>query len=231
MIWVLENSDQIGAAKLSRVLAQILADKLGCAQKVFSLPPPRSREKLFFFMPVLSAPSRYNEALTPPWPDITISCGWKLVPAALAIRQAAGGATFAIQIHPPPRTAMRFFDAIVASVGDNIQGDNIFSIVGMPERYSSFPLSDLRNQSATRYANLPRPLTTILIGGQNRAFHLDEPFALKMAQDIRRALEKTGGSYLITLSRRSPSFLQPLLQEQLKNLPRTYMGSGRSKPL
>ena len=219
MIWILDNANRIGTSKPSHTLARLLADRLGCATRILPVSRPTTWGKLFPDLPPFLPPNRYNESLVPPWPHITVSCGRQIIPAALAIKRAAGSAVYSIHVQPTSGQVRPHFDAIVTSTGDSLRGDNVFPITGSPEDFSSLPLSRLRSLSAARYAHLPRPLTTILIGGPNQAFHFDRRAAERLMQEIRQALEQTGGGYLATLSRRSPPFLQPVMQELLQGLP------------
>ena len=64
------------------------------------------------------------DRLTPPWPDILISCGRRSTAAAIAIRKASEGRTFTVHLQHP-RTPPHYFDLIFAHPHDSLAGANV----------------------------------------------------------------------------------------------------------
>jgi mitochondrial fission protein ELM1 len=72
---------------------------------------------------------------------------------------------------------------------------------------------------AARYAQLPRPLVAVLIGGANRVYRFDRAAAERLADGLARICKETGCGLLITASRRTGAENEALLRERLDGLP------------
>ena len=68
-------------------------------------------------------------------------------------------------------------------------------------------------------AALPRPIVTVLLGGSNRAYRLTLRRLAAIAEAIAGLLRDTGGSALITPSRRTGGVGYRLIKERLAGLP------------
>src|SRR5437868_11878420 len=60
-----------------------------------------------------------DEALSPPWPDVVVSCGRRSAASSLAIRKASGGRTLNVHVQDP-RGRADAFDLVVAMGHDRI---------------------------------------------------------------------------------------------------------------
>ena len=82
---------------------------------------------------------------------------------------------------------------------------------------------DLRGRSQQKWSaefdHLPKPLTAVIVGGaiKKKEFSLDN--AVDLGNKIRLLKEKTGGSILITTSRRTGEKAEKAIMDALKDIP------------
>ena len=156
--------------------------------------------------------------IAPPWPDLLIAAGRATLPLAMRMKRWSEGRTFVVQIQDP-RVPAKFFDLVIPPNHDRLKGDNIVSIIGAPHRVTAEKLAGEYPRFAGIIDPLPHPRAAVLIGGKSKAFDLTPERAAKIATDIQDAIEATGGSLLMTFSRRTPPQARALLTARLKNQP------------
>lgn len=146
----------------------------------------------------LAALSPRGDRLVPPWPDLLIATGRKSVAPALAIRKAAAGACFCVQIQNPGVAPDRF-DMVVAPRHDGLEGGNVTATTGSLHGLSRERLD--REAAAWRasVAHLAAPRIAVLVGGANRAYR----FGAEEATTLGRRLAALPGSLMVTVSRRT----------------------------
>jgi len=154
----------------------------------------------------------------PPWPDIWIAAGRATLPLSTRMRRWSRGRTFVVQTQDP-RTALGAFDLVIPPVHDGLAGPNVFPIVGAPNRMSPERLASELARFQARIADLPRPHIALIVGGRSKAFDLPPQRAAEMAQEVARAVGATGGSILVSFTRRTPSEARRILREGLGALP------------
>ena len=159
-----------------------------------------------------------GDALEPPWPRLLISAGERSVGPALAIRKLSGGATFCVHIQHPRVDPARF-DLVTASAHDRLTGPNVRNTLGALHHVTREKLEGEARKFAARYAQLPRPLVAVLIGGANRVYRFDRAAAERLADGLARICKETGCGLLITASRRTGAENEALLRERLDGLP------------
>ena len=180
------------------------ADKLPVFLKSMALLDPSSD-------PVVPGP---DEA----WPDLWIATGRATLPLSLAIRRKSGGRTFVVQTQDPRLSPTRF-DMVVAPAHDELAGDNVFRITGSPHRVTPARIAAAAADMAGRITPLPLPRVAVLVGGRSAAFDLPEAHAADLADRIARAIRATGGSLLLTFSRRTPAAARAVIIDRLGKLP------------
>jgi len=159
-----------------------------------------------------------GDALEPPWPRLLISAGERSVGPALAIRKLSGGATFCVHIQHPRVDPARF-DLVTASAHDRLTGPNVRNTLGALHHVTREKLEGEARKFEARYAQLPRPLVAVLIGGANRVYRFDRAAAERLADGLARICKETGCGLLITASRRTGAENEALLRERLDGLP------------
>ena len=196
-----------------------LAEALGLtpAVKRISLRAPWAwLPPQIFPLPFLAL-TRTSDRLDPPWPDLLIACGRKSVPFAVAIKKLSGGRTYTVQTQDP-KISPQFFDLVIPPAHDNLTGRNVFAITGAPHRITPVKLAQARDSYSSRFANLPRPLVGVLVGGPNRSFNMTPADIDTLGKNLRRLAKENSAGFAITLSRRTPDFVAAQLREALEGL-------------
>jgi mitochondrial fission protein ELM1 len=191
----------------------------------------RVRQPWDFFAPrlTLGAMSAVRDAdgraLVPPWPDIAIGCGRRAALVTRALREWSAGRTFTVQILDP-RIDTRAFDVVIAPKHDGIDGANVIRSIGALNPVDTRWLADARARFA-RFAALPSPRTAVLIGATNRAQRLDDSYfdALLEQLGAKRVIE--GGSFLVSVSRRTPEHAMLKLRAAFVAYPGVFFGGER----
>jgi len=155
-----------------------------------------------------------SDALAPPWPDLVISCGRKAIGPAREIKRRSGGRTFQVYIQNP-HIPMRAFDLIVAGAHDRLAGDNVITIQGALHRVTAERLRAAAQEFAPALADLPRPLTAVLVGGANGVYRMTPGIMADFAGRLAAFAAQTGGGLAITPSRRTGRENEAVLRDKL----------------
>jgi uncharacterized protein len=171
-----------------------------------------------FWLRPLQALAAGSDALTPPWPDLVISCGRIAAPLALAIKRASGGATHAAHIQDPllPPGA---FDIVIAPRHDGLAGANVLTTVGAIHPVTAAKLDAAAERWRAAFAALPRPLIGVLIGGSNGRYTLDERITSELANRLAGLARQRGAGLAVTPSRRTGAENERVLRDRLAGLP------------
>lgn len=147
---------------------------------------------------------RRSSPLAPPWPDLVISAGRRNEPVARWIRRQSGNRTRLVHIGRP-WAPLDCYDLIVTTPQYFLpERDNI--------QHNTLPLHRVRPEAVAAAARrlepelaaLPRPFTTVLIGGDSGPFVFTPDKGRRLAERVNRLIAQTGGSVLVTDSRRTP---------------------------
>lgn len=145
-----------------------------------------------------------SSPLTPPWPDLVISAGRRNEPVARWIRQKAGAAVRLVHIGrpwAPPET----FDLIVTTPQYFLPPAPNVLLNPLPLHRITRAAADLAaDRLGPRLAHLPRPFTTVLIGGDSGPFVFTPDKGRHLAEGVNRLVAQTGGTALVTDSPRTP---------------------------
>jgi mitochondrial fission protein ELM1 len=151
-----------------------------------------------------------NETLEPPWPRLVISIGRRSVPIALAIKRLSGA--YALHIQNPKVPAV-LFDLIAAPVHDNFEGANVITTFGAVHSVTADRLAEAGERFAPTIEHLPHPRVAVVLGGGSQAFSFPPETAASFGAKLANVVRETGGSLLVTPSRRtSPEALAALLE-------------------
>lgn len=207
-----------------------LAVALGLDPVVKRAPAPRLWSWLpgtLWPRPLAVANARGAE-LVPPFPDVLITCGRRSVPLALAIgrasRRRGGPGTFLIHIQNP-LVARDRFDALLIPAHDGIDGPNVVTCLGSVHGLTRARLSAEAEVMRDRFAHLPRPLVTVLVGGANRAYGIGAREIAALADRLEALLQTTGCGLAVVPSRRTGAANVALLKERLDR-PGGYVWDG-----
>ncbi len=165
----------------------------------------------------LSVVAHAKSQLVPPWPDLVIGCGRNTVVPALAIRRASGGRTMLAQVQDP-HVRRSEFDLLIVPEHDRLRGPHVVVSRGAMHRVTPVRLAAERKRFPG-LTSMPRPILTVLLGGSNKAYRLTLRRLGEIADAIRNLLRQTGGSALVTPSRRTGETGLKLVQDRLAGLP------------
>ncbi len=143
-----------------------------------------------------------SDPIDPPWPDIWIGCGRASVPFSMGVRNWSRGRTMTVQLQDP-RVNTREFDMVIPPIHDKLEGPNVISIVGACHRVTPERLDQARADYPTALEDLPSPRFAVLIGGKSKRQDISAARAREIADALAKVQRDTGGSLMVTISRRT----------------------------
>jgi len=129
-----------------------------------------------------------------------------------------------------PRLDPKRFDLVIAPAHDGLSGPNIFTTLGSPGPVNRAALDAAAARMRPELAALPRPLLALLIGGGSRVRRLDGAAAADVARQAAALAAETGGSLLVTPSRRTGPAAVAALREVLASRPGLFWDGGGENP-
>ncbi len=224
-VWVLHDGKP-GMASQALGLAE--ATGFAFSERKLSIRRPWAWLPPLLWLASLDAAKEAGQSLTPPWPNLVIGCGRNTVRPALAIRRASGGRTLAAQIQDP-QFGRGEFDMLFVPEHDRLRGPRIVVTRGAIHRVTPERLATERRRFPALDA-LVRPVLGVLIGGSNRTYRLDLRRLGEIAEMIAAVLRRTGGSAVVTPSRRTGEPGLAVLRERLAGLPGSIWDGTGANP-
>ena len=172
--------------------------------------------------------SSKGDSLDPPWPDLLIATGRLSVAAALYVRdesRRAGRPTMTVQIQDPV-ISPKNFDLVIVPQHDRLTGPNVVSTFGALHGVTPAKLAAEAEKLAARLPELPRPYIGVLLGGPNGAYRFGPEEMSKLADLLVAAAKASGGSLLVTPSRRTGEENMALLDSAVADVPH-YIWDGK----
>ena len=166
-------------------------------------------------------------SLSPPWPDILISCGRKSAPAAAAIKKKNKG-TLAIHLQVPPLPP-EAFDTVIVPEHDNLRGPNVLVTRGSLHKLTEEKLVSARVEFAPLFEKYTAPRIGVLVGGSTKR----QTFSIGLAKDLVSKIanaqkELQNASILLTTSRRTGEENAKIITEKLSG-PNAFIWNGEGK--
>lgn len=154
-----------------------------------------------------------SSPLSAPWPDLVIAAGRRTAPIARAIKKASKGHTKLVHLMTPTGT-LKDFDLIIRPAHDKPLATHHpqLTITGAAHRITAQQLSEAKDRWAKVFAFLPAPYTGVIIGGATKNKETTDDDIKKLAADLNAHSKHTGGSLLITTSRRTKASHARLLK-------------------
>jgi mitochondrial fission protein ELM1 len=207
---------QPSAWVLSEAYAGLQAQALGLAEAAGLTPALRvlAPRAPWRFLPAARWPAPLRvarEAIQPPLPDIVVGCGGVAAAVGAALRRP----DLAVVQVQNPRLDPRRFDLIVANRHDELTGPNVVVTRTALHRATPERLANAAEAWRERFADLPRPLVSVLVGGSNGRFRLDAPVAAALAAQLADMMRRDGVGVALTPSRRTDPAAIGALSEQL----------------
>jgi mitochondrial fission protein ELM1 len=201
-----------------------LAEALGLTPVVkrIKLRTPWKQLSPFLRHGLSHAFSKDGDPIAPPWPDLLIATGRASVPASLLARRATTHLgtkrTITVQLQNPVIDPSRF-DLVVVPRHDGLSGANVMTTRGALHRVTSEMLKRAAEKFLPQIAHLPSPRIAVLIGGSNAVYQLTPREMVPLAAQLVALAKKTGGSLLVTPSRRTGAENLGVLQNALHDVP------------
>jgi len=158
-----------------------------------------------------------GDQLREPLPDLLIASGRHSVAASRAVAALTGQRCLRLQIQNPGISA-RYFDLVAAPRHDRLIGANVVVTRGAPHAISTAALAAARERFASRLAALPRPRIAVLLGGDNGAYRFGEDTAQALANCLSTLVRGSGGSLLLTPSRRTGASTLAIFRHSLADV-------------
>ncbi len=165
-----------------------------------------------------AALGKEGDDLTPPWPRVLISVGRRSIALSMAVRRAAKGATFTVQLQNP-KVPLDRFDVVIVPAHDAVDGPNVIVTRGALHGITPETLDAAGNAFRTRLAPLPRPLVAVLVGGTSRSYRVGPDEVRRLAAGLRQVAAETSAGFAVTPSRRTEPAAVAALRESLAGLP------------
>lgn len=193
-----------------------LAEAVGLpfSRKTVDLRPPWRWLPPRFWPPGVLGIAGGDTTLSPPWPDLVVSCGRKSVGPAREIKRRSGGHTFAVHVQDP-HVASGAFDVVVVATHDRYRGPNVIETRGALHRITPERLREAAERYAPPLSGMPRPFTAVLVGGSNRVYRLTPEITADLAARLAAFARDAGGTLLVTPSRRTGAQNEKVLRDAL----------------
>jgi len=163
-----------------------------------------------------------SSPLGPPWPDLVISAGRRNEPVARWIRRQAGGGVRLVHVGRP-WAPPDCYDLIVSTPQYFIEPSPNILVNPLPmHRFTRAGVDAAAELAAPALGPLPRPFTTVLIGGDSGPFVFTPDKARGLARGVNRLVAETGGSALVSGSPRTPRAVAETFRDALDVPARCY---------
>ncbi|MGF1464072.1 MAG: mitochondrial fission ELM1 family protein [Maricaulaceae bacterium] len=162
--------------------------------------------------------------LSPPWPDLWISAAGPSLPLARAAKRLAAPRPFVVQLQDPRQSVDRF-DLVIAPKHDRLEGANVVTLTGAPNRVTREALDAAALRWAADLERLPRPRAAVLLGGHSKRHRMGRRTGARVI-DAVTALAAQGVSLMISTSRRTPGHVVEALRARLGANPTGRLWTG-----
>lgn len=237
------NSKSVVAPHLWLILGDKLGDNAQVELIAESLGWPFELKQLYFkeryvlgkpwFRPTLHHIDKTrSDALEPPWPDLIITIGRRPTMAAIWIRKQSAGHTKIVLINRPKRYFNQFSLVITSAQFRVPNRPNVLRLELPLMRVNQAVLVTAAKQWRGRFANLPRPLIALLVGGPTKPFIFNAEVANQLMQIAADIASKAGGTLYVTTSRRTPRNVVEMIEAQLPSNGVLYRwdATGKNNP-
>ena len=235
-IWALFD-DRMGSIGQAKGVLQELGDDYEIIEKKivytkFAAMPNWLRGRKF----LIGVNTKLSDNLkTKEYPDIVLSVSRRTAPIALWLKRRSNNKTKIVQLMLPGKYGLKDMDLVVVPEHDRgkAEGDNIFYITGCPHRITDKTLAEAKAKWDPEFASLPRPLTTVLVGGSIKGKPFTDDNAQLLADGIAYIQNRVSGSILITSSRRTGKSAEKIIMNKIKDIPAyTYLwGEKKENPI
>jgi len=151
-------------------------------------------------------------SLKGPWPDLVIAAGRRTAPVAREIKYLSGGATQLVQMMWPGADGVNDFDLICVPNHDNIpDAKNILKTTGAASTITVSQIAKISQKYEMQYTQYPSPKFALFCGGSTKNRNFTDEMAIDLGRNASDLANITGGSLLVTTSRRTGEQAQVLI--------------------
>ena len=212
VVWLIlseKTGDNAQLLALAEALPWPCLVKRVAVREPYQLGKPRVTASLHHIDPGRSDP------LQPPWPDLVITIGRRMSMVALWIQSQAGGLTKLVLLGAPKRLASHFDLTVVSDQYRRAHRSNEMRITYPLQRIDEASIAAEAEARRDEFAQFPRPLIALLVGGSTKAIRFDAAVAARLARDVADLAAKEHGTLLVTTSRRTPPDVMEVLARDL----------------
>jgi mitochondrial fission protein ELM1 len=158
-----------------------------------------------------------SSVLQPPWPDLVIAAGRRVAPIALWIREQSAGRTKLVQLGRKGGDLADLFDLVVTPrYTRQLQDPRRLETLGPLHRIDAAKLEQAADEWRTRLMESTHsPRIVVLVGGTSGQYRLDVETARRLGERLLELARTSGGSLLISVSRRTGAAAADVLEAAL----------------
>lgn len=160
-------------------------------------------------------PSGVRGDMVPPWPDLALIAGGRSVIDARRLARSSGGRTQTVCIGRP-WAPLDGFDLVITTPQYGLPAAGNVMHIELPLNLPRALEPEALEHGRREFADLPRPLLGVLLGGDSGSFRFTEACAARIAAELDRELKRAGGSAVIVASPRTPEEALRRLHSELK---------------
>ncbi|HUF86907.1 MAG TPA: ELM1/GtrOC1 family putative glycosyltransferase [Thermohalobaculum sp.] len=193
-----------------------LARLLGCpaVEKRLAFGPLNRLPNPLLGDTLLSLDRARSDPLSPPYPDLLIGMGRRVVPVARWIKRRSGGRCRIVLLGRKAASDPRMVDLAVACAHFRLLPHDRMVELAVPlTQIDGAALDAARAAHGDPLAALARPRVLLLAGGPTAQHRLEPGFAGRMASDVAGAAAALGGALAIVTSRRTPAAAVAAMRE------------------
>tara|TARA_R110002110_G_scaffold10383_4_gene50999 strand:- start:2148 stop:3116 length:969 start_codon:yes stop_codon:yes gene_type:complete len=150
--------------------------------------------------------------ISPPWPDMVIAAGRRSAAVARYIGDKSPS-TRLVQVMDPGGNLLAFDLVAIPAHDSPPRGENILPVTGAPHRINAEGLKSAGQEWIDRFEGMPRPWIAVLVGGATKRKPFPPALAARLAKSVTALAGATGGSLLISTSRRTGPSIDAFSEE------------------
>jgi mitochondrial fission protein ELM1 len=166
-----------------------------------------------------------SDPLAPPWPDLIVTCGRRAAAVGLALKARSAGRVKLVHVQDP-QTSPRGFDLVVAMPHDRVAGRNVLKVATALHDVRPAKLAAAAREWAPRFAHLPRPCISVILGGSTAKVEFGVEQAHELREGLVRLRARLGGAVLVVPSRRTPEGVRRYFEVMARMDPDAWVWSG-----
>ena len=232
-IWALMDDRRGSVGQARGILNALDTTKFNIIEKNIKYTRLAGLPNIFRGRSLLGVASESRQHITAPYPDIVLSISRRTAPIARYVKKKSPQ-TKLVQLMHAGSAGINEFDLIVVPEHDKNkkQTPQMHYIIGCPHRITAEYLQEARAKWEKEFADLPKPLTAVIVGGAIKKHQFSAENATALATAVKRLKSQIGGSILLTTSRRTGEQAQKIIVNALKGIPQyNYLwGDTRENP-